>query len=164
MGIEIIKLPNALKKKMGIKVSESTDSGRIDSDAIAEADRLIDDLCKDCTNSIDQFLKVLVKNWADVQDAAQGEERDLLSQELFIQAHEIKDIAAMCGFALISDFAESLRDYIDETELSVEAQRVIIQAHIDAIAVAHKKGLKEDGGPAADELKALIKVAIDKYS
>ncbi|MEM7680185.1 MAG: Hpt domain-containing protein [Pseudomonadota bacterium] len=164
MKVEIIKIANQLKKKLGIRPSIDGGEGFIDPEAVVQADRLIEEMCKDCSSSISGFLKELNKIWADMRNMNKSDERQILADRLFTQAHEIKDIAAMCGYDLIADFAESLRDYISETELSVEAQRVIIQAHIDAITVAHKKGLKDDGVPAAEELKALIKVAIEKYS
>jgi len=164
MKVEIIKIANHLKMKLGIRPSGEEGDGFIDPDAVIKADQLIEERCQDCKSSIASFLKDLNIVWDKMRDMSKGQDRNVLSEKLFTQSHEIKDIAAMCGYKLIADFAESLRDYIQETELSVEAQRVIIQAHIDAITVAHKKELKEDGGPAAEELKALIKVAIEKYS
>lgn len=164
MKVEVIKIANRLKQKLGVRPAQDEGDGFIDPEAVAQADKLIEEMCKDCVSSIAAFLKELNKIWDNMKDMSKGEERELLSEKLFMQSHEIKDIAAMCGYHLIADFAESLRDYIHETELSIEAQRVIIQAHIDAITVAHKQGLKEDGGPAAKELQDLIKIAIDKYS
>lgn len=163
MTIEIIKLPNALKQKLGIDANRTNMDGHIDPASIEEADQLIADMCKSCKSSIARFLSNLNKIWADMKDV-ESDARDALAQTLFTQAHEIKDIASMCGYDLIAEFAESLRDYINQTELSLEAQRVIIQAHIDAITVAHKNDIRVEGGASADELKTLIKIAIDKYS
>lgn len=165
MKIEIIKLANTLKKKLGMHSTRGKDhEGYIDPEAIKEADRLIEVLCEDCVSSIGTFLINLNRIWKQMKDMEAGEKRAKLSKELFHQSHEIKDISSMCGYDLIAFFAESLRDYVDQTELSVNAQRIIIQAHIDAINVAHKQGIKENGGPAADELMKLVKVAIQKYS
>ena len=69
-----------------------------------------------------------------------------------------------CSSSLIAYFAESLRDYIAQTQLSLDAQRVIIQAHLDAMQAAHHRNLKENGGSVAEELKAAVKKAIEKYS
>jgi hypothetical protein len=46
----------------------------------------------------------------------------------------------------------------------MNAQVVIIQAHLDAIMVVHHKGYKKDAGTATEELKAMVKKAIDQYS
>ena len=69
----------------------------------------------------------------------------------------------MCGYGLIAYFAESLRDYIARTDLNLKAQVVIIQAHLDAMQMCHRKGFRTDAGPEAEELKKMVKMAIDKY-
>jgi uncharacterized protein YjaZ len=102
--------------------------------------------------------------WAEMRDMQDNEKRDELSKQIFTVSHEIKDIGSMCGYELIAYFAESLRDYISLAEPSLKAQRVIVQAHIDAMNVTHKRGIKSDGGPIADELKGMVRVAIEKYS
>lgn len=162
--VEIFKIANSLKNKLVKRPADMAQEGHIDPSAIEEADRLIEALCKECPRSVGGFLDDLSAKWSKMKAMKQGEERNALSQEVFTLAHEIKDISSMCGYALIAYFAESLRDYVSQTQLSLDAQRVIIQAHIDAITVAHKKGLKDDGGASAEELKKVVKIAIDKYS
>ena len=98
---------------------------------------------------------------AKVENAGTRQEK---SEEIFTLSHEIKDIASLCGYALTAHFAESLRDYIAETALNLKNQKVIIQAHIDALTIVHKQNIKEDGGPAAEELKKMVKIAIEKYN
>lgn len=161
--IEIINVTNHLKRKLGFDVKD-TSEGFIDPKAIEEADALIETLCAECSQSIGGFLTQLSEKWRLMQEISEGTDaRANLSQEIFTLAHEIKDIGAMCGYHLIAHFAESLRDYIDETDLNMEAQVVIIQAHLDAMQLAHKKDIKDDHGPVAAELKDLVKVAIEKY-
>lgn len=162
--VEIFKIANRLKKKLGTRNDGAQGEGHIDPALIEEADKLIEELCKECPKSISGFLKQMSTVWASMKDMERTLERDEKSKELFTLSHEIKDISAMCGYKLISDFAESLRDYVGKTELSLDAQRVIIQAHIDAITVAHKNDLTETGSPEASELMQLVKVAIEKYS
>lgn len=161
--VELFKIANRLKQKLGIR-EETDQPGHIDPDAIAEADKLIETLCEECPQAIAGYLEQLTEAWRKMRDMPQSPERNDVSQEILTLAHEIKDIGAMCGFVLAAHFAESLRDYIAQTELNLEAQRVIIQAHVDAMNVVNKQEIKEDAGPAAEELKAMVKVAIDKYS
>ncbi len=162
--VEIFKIANRLKQKLGIRPSGFSADGHIDASAIEEADRLIEVLCQECPSSIGGFLHDLSDKWSKMKTMDDGPERQEIGREVFTISHEIKDISAMCGYDLIAHFAESLRDYVDQTELSLDAQRIIIQAHIDAITVAHKQSLKESGGDMAEELKKLVKIAIDKYS
>lgn len=165
MKVEIFKIANRLKQKLGVRPNDyQGDGGFIDPSAVEEADKLIEALCEECPSSVGGFLNELSGKWDRMKDMQDTPERQALAQEVFTVAHEIKDISSMCGYELISHFAESLRDYVGQTELSLDAQRVIIQAHIDAITVAHKQEMKESGGEAAEELKKIVKIAIYKYS
>lgn len=161
--VEIYKLANRLKIKLG-RSRKDTNEGFIAAEAVEEADKLVESLCSECSNTIGGHLEVLSKDWAKAKGLEAGEERDALMKKIFTVSHEIKDIAAMCGYDLIAYFAESLRDYVHTTQMNMDAQRVIIKAHMDAMSLAHKDGLKENGGPLAEELKSLVKVAIQKYS
>ncbi|MCB1531942.1 MAG: hypothetical protein KDJ35_03635 [Alphaproteobacteria bacterium] len=161
--VEIIKLTNHLKRKLGMDPQDVAE-GEIANEAIMEADRLIEELCSECHSSIGGFLKALGEKWSEMREIGEDTpQRRALSEEIFTLSHEIKDIGSMCGYNLIAHFAESLRDYIEETELNLEAQKVIIQAHYDAMNLAHKNDVKDDDGPVASELKQLVKVAIKKY-
>ena len=158
----VYKIVNKLRLKLGIETRLPT-SGHLDPRNIAEADKLIAALCADCLPTIGKHLQQLDKFWGEMKDMPESDRRDELSQQIFTVAHEIKDISSMCGYELIAFFAESLRDYIDLAEPSLKAQRIIVQAHIDAMSTTHKQGLKSDGGPIADELKNMVKIAVEKY-
>lgn len=161
--VEIIQLANRLKRKLGLDPKDESE-GFIDPDAVAAADDMIAKLCAECQQSIGGFLESLAEKWKQMREMTEDTaERQQLSEEVFTLAHEIKDIGSMCGYHLIAYFAESLRDYIGETELNMDAQRVIIQAHLDAMNLAHKQDIKEDEGVKATELKQLVKIAIQKY-
>lgn len=162
--VEIYKMRNSLKDKLGaLRIHKNEDEGHLAEEQIDEANALIADLCANCINDIGANLDKLNAAWKEMQDLPNGDAREEKSQEIFTHAHEIKDIASLCGYTLAAHFAESLRDYIAETALNLKNQRIIIQAHIDALSVVHKGDLKEDGGPAAEELKKMVKVAIQKY-
>ncbi len=160
--VEVFRIANNLKEKLGMRV-KSDEDGFIAPEAIAEADRLIGELCKECPVTLSGFMEQIGILWKEMRELPASEPREKLARQIFTLAHEIKDVGQMCGFTLAAYFAESLRDYIERTELSLEAQRVIIQAHVDAINVTIKMNLKEDGGSQADELKKMVKIAVDKY-
>lgn len=161
--IVLYKIKNYLINKIGFN-HPNPEEGEINPDDIKKADKLIAKLCEDCPDSIGKNLEELNRRWVRMRDMPSCEERKALGHEIFTFSHEIKDIASLCGYMLCAHFAESLRDYIEQTEPNLKNQRIIIQAHIDAMTIVHKQGLKEDGGPAAEELKTMVKVAIDKYS
>ena len=159
----LYKVANKLIKKIGFN-HPNPEEGGIDPKSIEKAEKIIETLCENCRDNIKSNLDKLNQCWIEMRDMPDCEERTALSKEIFTFAHEIKDIASLCGYSLCAYFAESLRDYIEKTDPNFKSQRIIVQAHIDAMIVVHKQDLKEDGGPAADELKDMVKVAIQKYS
>lgn len=161
--VEVFRLANSLKEKLGMRAKKD-EPGFIAPEAIEEADQLIAELCKECPTTLAGYLDEISVLWKEMRELPASAEREIRARQIFTLAHEIKDVGSMCGFALAAYFAESLRDYIERTELSLEAQRVIIQAHVDAISVVIKMGLKEDGGAQAEELKKMVRVAVLKYS
>ncbi len=164
--VRVFKLTNRLKKKLGMRPARfENEEGYVDPDAVKEADELIKELCETCPETIAGHLENIAAKWDKMKDMPRSPEREALSKEIFTLSHEIKDVGSMCGYDLAAFFAESLRDYVGQTELKLEAQRVIIQAHVDALTVVNKQGFKteEEAGPAAEELKKMVKVAIGKY-
>jgi AraC-like DNA-binding protein len=160
--VEIYKRRNTLKGKVGLGTQMDQD-GQLDPEKIDEADALINDLCKDCNKNIGEQLEQLIRAWVVMATLELGTKREEKAQEIFTLSHDIKDIAALCGYGLAAHFAESLRDYVVETTYDLKHQRIILQAHIDALVVIQKNNIKDDAGPVAEELKEMVKLAIDKY-
>lgn len=161
--VEQYKIKNTLKEKLGSMRVITNEDGELDPEQINEADELITDLCKTCLDDIGDNLEKLCGVWTEMQKVENADTRQQRSEEIFTLSHEIKDIASLCGYTLTAHFAESLRDYIAETALNLKNQKIIIQAHVDAMTIVHRKNIKEDGGPAAEELKKMVKIAIEKY-
>lgn len=163
LRIEVYKLTNYLKQKLSPSGGKNTQEGEISPDKVSECDALIQSMCFDYLKVADNHISKISELWKKMRDMPQSDERHKISDQIFVEAHEIKDIASLCGYTLCAHFAESLRDYIAEVSLNLSGQRVIIQAHIDALNIVHKQKLKEDGGAAAEELKRMVKIAIEKY-
>lgn len=163
LRIEVYKLSNFLKERLSPNGKKNNHEGEISPEKVAECDALIAEVCVNCLDIIGEHLNAIVELWKKMRDMPQSDERQTLSDQIFVQAHEIKDISSLCGYTLCAHFAESLRDYIADIALNLSGQRVIIQAHIDALNIVHKQKLKEDGGTAAEELKKMVKIAIEKY-
>ena len=161
--VEVYKIARYLRAKMGVRFKDQ-EAGYIAPEAVAEADQHIIHLCETSHEKITELLNGLAELWSAMKDMKDTPARAQISEQVFTQAHEIKDVGAMCGYDLIAYFAESLRDYIGQTKLSVDAQRVIIQAHMDAMQAVHRQGFKKEAGPEAEQLKKMVKVAIEKYS
>lgn len=164
MKVEMYKLTNRLKGLMGARFQNQKEEGFLAAESIEAADKIIEEMCVDCPARIAVHLEKLSSLWEQMKAMDNSPKRIETSEQIFTIAHEIKDMGAMCGFALIAFFAESLRDYIARTDLNLKAQVVIIQAHVDAMQIVHRQGYKAEGGPEAEELKKMVRVAIDKYS
>lgn len=154
---------NRLKAKAGGNPNDERE-GALEPGMIEKADELIAHFCQDCDTVVKTALDNLSAKWKEMADMDKSSTRDRLAQEIFTLAHEVKDVAGLCGYTLMSEFGESLRDYIVETKLELDAQRVIVQAHVDAMNAAFRDNIRDEGGPAAQELKALVKIAIEKYA
>lgn len=161
--IEMYKLVNNLKRRMGNQFEKQEGEGFLDPAAIAEADKLIVSLCQTSSETMGALYDQLNVEWGRMRQLESSVERDAAAQKIFTAAHEIKDIGEMCGYELAAHFAESLRDFIMTTKLNIKAQVIIIQAHMDALQITIKQDIKVDAGPKADELKRMVKLAIDKY-
>jgi len=156
-------MANHLKNRLGARY-QNQDEGFIAPELVAEADQAIVDCCKQCQTTITAQLESLATLWIRMKDMSQGDGREQIARQIFTLSHEIKDVSALCGYQLTSHFAESLRDYINKTELNIQAQVVIIQAHMDALMIVNKQGYKKDAGPESEELKKMVARAIAKYS
>ncbi len=162
--VEIIKQKyNLLKNKAGARSNMQLD-GFIDDKKIKAADELIVKVCMNSEHELKRQINKLTKLWDCIQKMPDSDERKEKTQEILTIAHEIKDIGALCDYNLVAYFAESLRDYIGEITMNLKNQRIIIQAHIDALSTVLKTGVSDETDPIAKELKSKVKIAIEQYS
>lgn len=166
--VEYIHRINRLKLRVGGSLSD-LDPGHIDPEAIKAVDAVVEKIASNGHEKIKIIVDRLVKSWEDIKkDLTFSEPKKL--DTVFFLAHDVKDMAALCGFDLIKDFAESLRDYVEKADLSIFACRVIIQAHIDTIAIATRDGILNNSeildknNIMAIQLWSSIREAIVKYS
>ena len=159
--IQVIRIRNYLKQKLGIAYDKT--EGEIAPQKIAEADKCIHDFAQLAAEKMDEFIALVVHDWDKMKDLDFGEERSKIAQNVFINAHEVHDLAGLCGHDLGAHFAEQLRDYICQSDLSLKAQRVISQALVDALQTVNAQEIKAIDDPRAAELKAMVQKAIDKY-
>lgn len=161
-GVEVIPQGNKLKRKIMGSVDEKP--GYIDPQAIEKAEELVDGFCLDCEATIESLFAQLKVVWKTMRDTESKEGREKISQEIFLLAHEIKDVAALCKRNLTAYFGESLRDYIEKADIGFKEQMIIVQAHMDAMQAAESCHIKDELDPKAEELKEAVKKAIAQYS
>lgn len=157
---------NRLKLRVGGTLTDH-EAGQIDPKLVRAADKIVAKTANKGQEKIDEMLVRLVAAWAalrDLPEDADPKAARKAQEDVFFLAHEIKDMAALCGYGLITDFAESLRDYIERAELGSDARRVIVQAHVDTLQAALRAGILDADHTMARQLWDAIQRAIEKYS
>ncbi len=109
-------------------------------------------------------LKGEIAALAQLYDAARADpgRRPGFLVDVVKHCHEIRGQAGTYGYALISQFANSLYDFAADSSRVLDVHFDIIKVHIDVIQVALAGGLKGDGGETGKELKSMLAVAIQK--
>jgi chemotaxis protein histidine kinase CheA len=138
--IELFMPPNILKAKTG------GGFGGIDLGAIKRAESAMESLKSGFTDMAGDDVKALAAA-RDRHAADPGpENRAALGRA----AHDLKGAAAGYGFALIGRVAASLCKLISETPETHPLPARLVEAHVSAIQVIHRKGLT-----GADDVLAL---------
>ncbi len=161
--VEIYNRVNRLKVKAGGE--EDGGPGKFDQSVIDNANTVITKMASLYPKEIENVLKALDKEWDQLKATDDEAEKKRLVERLSNTANQIKDLAGTFSYTLMEYFGDSLCTYILETSLDKEEQFIIVQAHVDVMGVAFREGLKDDdGGAVAEELKATVQKAIEKYN
>lgn len=167
MGADLAKIRifhriNRLKRKAGADPNDPR-PGFIDTNAIRNAQRVIDNSSVHYKHEVKTVLDELDDSWARIKETGDGPTRKDIGQ-LYNQAHNIKDIAETYHYGLMAYFSQSLRDFTRKMDAGNKAHRIIVQAHMDVMFIAYKNNIKDQSNPAAEELKRVLAKAIEKHS
>ena len=139
---QIIPAPNALKLKIGGKLS-------LDIDAIARAEAALKSLSGQFAEWLQDEVNKLEAARAGVR--AQGLTAQT-AEVLYMRAHDLKGLGTTYEFPLISRIAASLCKLIDEPTNRDKAPLYLIDAHIDAIKAAVRDNIKDADHPVGNIL------------
>ena len=111
---------------------------------------------------IENVLNDLEKAWThflsdDQQTVDKG--RDTL----YHKANHAKDLAATCNYPLMQHFGLSLREFVENIDPSLKEHQTIVRAHLDVMWTTKKEDIRGHGGEKAEELKDVVKVAIERF-
>lgn len=135
---EIIQVPNTLRAKVGGRL------GAIDAEAIAKAEAALADLSSQFGDWLLDEVKKLEDVQVQIKDSGYTPE---LSEQLFYRAHDLKGLGTTYGYPLITRIAGSLCKMIDDTQKRENIQKVLVDAHLDAIRAAVRDQIKVDTHP-----------------
>ncbi len=154
---------NRLKLRAGIAIDDER-LGYIDPKAIKKAQAAIDGHEADYSTEVEEVLVKLDSTWEDLKSEKDKKKAKVLSNQLYNYANNVKDMAETFNYKLMGSFGQSLRDFCEKIDAGKEEHQIITQAHIDVMWVAFKHNIKDEGGPQAKELKAMLAKAIEKHS
>jgi chemotaxis protein histidine kinase CheA len=77
-------------------------------------------------------------------------------------AHDLKGVAGMYGYPIITQFAASLYRLLDAEEGRIaNAEHTLVEAHIDAIRVAARDDIATEANPVGRQVLAVLRQRID---
>lgn len=139
---QIIPAPNALKLKIGGKLS-------LDTDAIARAEAALKSLSGQFSEWLQDEINKLEAARAEVH--AQGMTPQT-SEVLYMRAHDLKGLGTTYEFPIVSRIAASLCKLIDDPATRSKAPLSLVDAHIDAIKAAVRENIKDADHPVGQVL------------
>ena len=160
--VQILHRINKLKLKAGADLDDKR-SGFIDPLAIHKAQKAIDDKEDEYGNELNAVLVQLDSVWTDMKTMKDEKKIKKAQDQMFNFANNVKDLAETYSYHLMKHFGQSLRDFCTKFDVEKKPHHIIIQAHMDVMRVAFEQGIKDEGGPAAQELKKIVAKAIEQH-
>lgn len=161
--VQIMHRINKLKLKAGADLEDGR-AGFIDPLAVHKAQKAIDDKEAEYGNELSAVLVQLDSVWSDMKGMTEEKKIKKAQDQMFNFANNVKDLAETYNYHLMKHFGQSLRDFCTKVDVKNKAHHIIIQAHMDVMRVAFEQGIKDEGGPAAQELKKIVAKAIEVHS
>jgi chemotaxis protein histidine kinase CheA len=153
--IEIFMPPNILKAKVG-------GSGGLDPSAIKRAEAAIEELKVEFAGWIIEDVNRLMETRNEYETQM---DNDRLGN-LYRAAHDLKGQATTFDFPLVARVASSLCKLTDDTSYGVVLPLPLIDAHVDAIKVIVRDGIKDPTNQVATvlavELERQVGVFLEK--
>jgi len=150
--IELFMPPNMLKAKVGGGL------GGPDMAAIKRAETAMEALQSQFGDWIADDVKNLIAARARCAATPDAEARAALLRT----AHDIKGQAPTFNFPLIARVAASLSRMIGELPVTAPIPLHLVDAHVNAIQVIHKQGLKHTSDKIAQALCAELDARVDE--
>lgn len=152
-----INPPNLLKQRVG--------SGGIAKERIAKAEQVIEETQLDFLPYAQEYLKELGDAIKGMDSFASDNDKsfDDLVLELTKPTMKLKANGGMFGYALVSDVADILLEFLETFKDVNKDVQMIMKAHENALHVIIKNKLKGDGGTEGDKLVRELEEACKRY-
>ena len=150
--IEIFMPPNVLKAKVG-------GSGGLDNGAIKQAEDAVEGLR-------DEFAVWIlndVKQLLEARDVYEKQVDTSTLSNLYRTAHDLKGQASTFDFPLVARVAASLCKLTDDCSHTGDLPLTLIDAHVDAIKVIVRDGIKDPTNQMATILASELERQVDVF-
>lgn len=154
--IEVFMPPNILKAKVG--------SGGLDPSAIKRAEQALEDLKGEFAG----WMVKDVNRLSQMRNAYEAQRDHAGLSNLYRAAHDLKGQAATFDFPLVARVASSLCKLTDESDHGGVLPMPLIDAHVDAIKIIVRDGIKDASNGMASvlarELERQVQAYIQKHA
>lgn len=158
--VMIIHPLNRIKEKMGILPEQAL---TLNDEQIRLAHEVSQDMAQFQPEEMEHILGDLIVLWSVLQKMeTKTKNQNSQCSEFLISLNKLEGLALQFTSTLVADFALSLKDFMEQARLDHKAHKVIIQAHLDVIILAHRHKIKETEKAEAAKLKSMLQLAIRK--
>ncbi len=163
--VQVIHRKNRLKEKVSV-AGPNSGPGFLDPEHIKNAQKVIDEGADSYKEEIERTLKNLNTAWKALQSDEDIHSKSYQTKlnDIHRFTNHIKDLAATFKYELMDYFACSLRDFSEYIDTRSQEHIRIVDAHINVMMVVFHENIKDEGGEKAEELKAIVAKAIQKFS
>jgi chemotaxis protein histidine kinase CheA len=130
-----------------------------DEDALARVDSALESM----SGSFKEWLNEEIERLHQARLHARASAWSLDALSVMASAsHDLKGVAGMYGYPIITQFAASLYRLLDAEEGKIaSAEHALAEAHIDAIRVAARDEITTEANPVGRQVLAVLRQRID---
>lgn len=161
--VEIFHRINKLKKKAGLSLTDGK-KGVVDHAAVKRAQNAIDEKENEYPPTVKDLINQISQIWKSIKDMPNEEEQKQALETVYHLANNVKDITETYNHNLMHHFSLSLRDFCEIVDLKKSEHNIIVEAHLNVMLITYEEKLKNDETAQAEELKNVVRQAIEKYS
>lgn len=125
-------------------------SAVITEDTIAACEALIDKSADEFFHAAQTDLTVM---FATIQTPLTEENEQHYVSELMIHTYNIKSLAKLLGFALITDICVYIVSTLHSTKITHEKKHLLVKQLLEALRLTFDQRIRDDGGNFGQELK-----------
>lgn len=148
---QVIRPPNTLRLKVG------GGFGGIDASAIAKAEEALKAMSSQFGQWLQDEIVKLDKAQADIRSEGYNAQT---AEALYFRAHDLKGLGATYQYPLVTRLAGSLCRLIDDPAKRMEAPRLLVDAHIDAIRAVVRDQIQTDEHPTGRVLAETLEAGV----